>query len=105
MFNAVAPVLFVQVNNCLGIAVRAVTVSASFQPLTEVLVVVELSVVDDPDIVRFVADGLMAGLDVDNAQAPHCQTDIAFHKETVIIGTAMNDLPVHVSERFPLYPA
>jgi hypothetical protein len=47
----------------------------------------------------------MAGLDIDDAQAPHSQTDVAFHEETIVIGAAMNNLPVHIGERFPLRPA
>jgi hypothetical protein len=85
--------------------VRAIAVAARFQAFAQFLVVVEFTVVNDLDIVGFVADGLMAGLDVDDAQAPHRQADVTFHEETVIIGAAMNNLPVHLGERFPLHPA
>jgi hypothetical protein len=90
------------VDDGLGIAVRSVLMPASFQTFAEFLVVIKLAVVNDPDIVRFVADRLMTGLDVDNAEPAHGQSDVALNEKTVIVRTAMNNLPVHLGESIPL---
>ena len=105
VLNAVTPMLFIEVNDGLGVAVSPVTMPASFQAFAQFLVVVEFAVVDDPDVVLFVADGLVTGLDIDDAQPAHGQSDVSFHEEAIVIGAAMNDLLIHTGERFPLSPA
>jgi hypothetical protein len=80
-------------------------VSASLQALAQFLVVIEFAVVDDPDVILFVADGLMAGLDIDDAQAAHSQADVSFYEKTIVVRPAMDNLLVHVGKRLPLCPA
>ena len=60
--------------------------------------VVNLSVIDDPDAFVFIGDRLMPGADVDNAQPPHGESDILFHQETAVVRSAMHDLLIHRGE-------
>ena len=103
--HALAPILFIKVNDGLGVAMSPIAMSASFQAFAQLLMVIEFAVVDDPDVVLFVADGLVAGLDVNDAQPAHGEADASFDEETIIVRSAMNDLLVHTGERFPLCPA
>jgi hypothetical protein len=78
--------------------------SPGLQILAKFLVVVEFAVVDDPEVLVFIADGLMAGLNVDDAQPPHGETDIPFNQETLIIRAAMDDSLIHFCQHVPLDP-
>jgi hypothetical protein len=40
----------------------------------------------------------MAGLDVNDAQAAHCQADISVNKEAFVVRATVDNLPVHVGQ-------
>jgi hypothetical protein len=86
-----------------GIALRAVTVPASLQVLAQVPVVIDFPVEYDPDVAIFVTERLVTALDIDNAEAAHGQSGVAVDKEAVVVGTAMNDLPVHRRQQLTIH--
>ena len=78
--------------------------ASGFEISTQLLMVVDFAVKDDPDVFVFVGQGLMPGLEVDDAKPAHGKADASFHEETAIIRTAMNDLIIHGSQAFALNP-
>ena len=83
----------------LGIALRAITVAAGFEIRAQLLVVVDFAVVNNPEVLVLVRDWLVPCLDVDNAQSAHGQSNVALHKEPVIIRTTVHDLRIHIRQR------
>src|SRR5215475_4472070 len=95
MLNAVRAIFFVQVNYCFGVTVSRVAMPASLQILSQLQVVVNLAVEDDRERMIFVTDGLVAGREVDDAEAAHPQSDRAIQKKSVIVGASILDYPAH----------
>jgi hypothetical protein len=102
-FTQSRPYWLVERNNRPGVAVRAIVMPASFPICAKLLVVVELAVVNEPDVLIFVCDGLVSGPNVDDAQAAQGQPDVSLQVETIVIRAAMNDAPVHLCERRTIY--
>ncbi|SRR5260370_19767935 len=82
-------------NNGFSVAFGAVAVATGLQVFAQFLVVVNLAVENDPERLIFIGDRLVTGLNVDNAEAAHGQSDVLLDKETVVIGPAVDDLLVH----------
>jgi hypothetical protein len=78
-------------------------VALCFEIGAQVGVVVDLTVVNDPNVLVFVGKGLVAGLDVDDAQSPHRQANILFDKIALVVGTAMQDSAIHRRQRIAAY--
>src|SRR5947209_2629316 len=70
VFHAIRAVLFVRVNDCLGVAPSRVTMSCFLEFRTKRGMVENLAVVGDPDRARFVRHRLVAAGNVDNAESP-----------------------------------
>jgi hypothetical protein len=104
MFNALASILFVQMNDRFRIAFSAITVATRFEIFSQILVVINFTVEDNPNVSAFIAQGLMTGLNVDDAEAAHRQPDVLFDKEAIIVRPAMDDLPVHSGEQVTIHP-
>src|ERR1700676_912778 len=85
-------------DDSLRVASGAITVTACLKVVAQVPVVIDFAVEDDPNAFVLIADGLVSGLDVDNAKAAHCQCDILLDKKAVIVGPAVDDLLVHRSQ-------
>src|SRR5581483_3859503 len=64
--------------------------------------VVDFAVEDDPHAAIFIADGLMTGLHVDDAEAAHGKADMVVDIEAIVIGTAVRNLAVHGGERLAI---
>src|SRR3981081_1652759 len=64
--------------------------------------VVDFAVVNNPDVLILVGKWLMAGLDVNNAQPPHCQTDIFLDKKPFVVGAAVHNALIHAGEQVAL---
>jgi hypothetical protein len=75
--------------------VGAVDVAFGLEIGAQFGVVVDFSVVDDPNILFLVGERLLAGFYVDDAQTPHRQANILLYKITFIIGAAMHDAAIH----------
>jgi len=97
MIYAIPAVFFVQMDDGLGVTLSAIAVAPGFEIVPQVLVVIDFTVKDDPNSFVFVAEGLVAGLDVNNAEATHGQPNIFFDKKAVIVGPAVDDVLVHQS--------
>src|ERR1039458_1906426 len=61
-------------------------------------VVVDLTVENDPDRTVFIANGLMAGGEVDNAEAAHAEADPPLREEPVVVRTAVGNEVAHASQ-------
>src|SRR5438876_5601418 len=86
-----------------GIALSAVAMTASFQPGTQLTMVVDFPVVNNPQILVFIRDRLLPGLHVNDAEPPHSQTDIFLDEKTFIVWSAMHDLVVHPDQCVALH--
>src|SRR5579859_7599946 len=104
MLHTITTVFFVKMNDGFGITVCTVAMSLCLQASAKVDVVVDLAVVDDPNVLTLVSQRLVAALDVDNAQAAHGQTDVLLHEEAFVVRAAVNDAAIHARQHVALYP-
>ncbi len=89
----------VGVNDRLGVARRVENVARRFQPLPQLAIVVDLTVEDEPDRSVFVVNRLMAGRQVDDAQAAHAESGAGLHVHALIVRSAMaNDVAHRANE-------
>jgi hypothetical protein len=70
-------------------------VAEVLQLLTQLDIVVDLTIEDDPRTAILVVNGLLTALEVDNGESAHGQTDRAVDVETILIGSAMTDCFIH----------
>jgi hypothetical protein len=82
-------------DDSLGVAFRTVPMTARFKALPQVQMVIDFAVEYDPNVAVFVAQRLVTGLDIDDAEAAHRQSDILFNKEAFVVRAPVNDPPVH----------
>src|ERR1039458_7175951 len=90
-------------DNGLGVTPGAIAVTAGLKILSQILVVVDFTIEDDPNALIFIADRLVTGLDVDDAEATHSQSDVLLDKKAVIVGPAVDDLLVHRDEHVAIH--
>jgi hypothetical protein len=90
-------------DNGFGVAAGAVAVALRFEIGAQGGIVIDLPVVNDPNVAGFVGKRLVASFDVDDAQSPHRQTDILFDKIALVVGTAMQDSAIHRRQRIAAY--
>src|SRR5215469_66032 len=102
MLHTIVAVLFIKVNDGLGVAVGAVLMPLRLQAETQFRVVIDFAVKDNPDIPIFVGHRLLARFDIDDAQPPHRKSDVLFHEKPLIIGAAMHDVAIHASQNVGL---
>src|SRR6185312_2902903 len=95
MLDAGGAVLFVQMQDGFGVAVRLVNVAACFKLLAEISVVVDFAVVGNVQSVVFVSHRLMTALDVYDAEATVTETDWAIDEHAFIVRTTMRDDVTH----------
>ena len=62
-------------------------------------VVENLPVVDYPEVAGFVADGLLAATQVDDAEPGAPQADVIIEIEAKFVRSAMADLPQHAAQQ------
>src|SRR5581483_5766471 len=91
----IEPVVLVEVDDALGVRLRREPVAALLQTFAQLVAVVDLAVEDDPDVARFVRDGLVAGLEIDDAEAPRGEADGRCGVEPFGIGAAMLEARRH----------
>ena len=95
VFHTTPSVLLVQMDDCLRIAMGPEIVPPRLQAAAQLSIVVDFAVEHDADGVVFVADRLLAGVQVDNAETAHGQPDVSGNEETVVIGPAVTNALVH----------
>ena len=95
----VGPLVFVEMDEHFGVALRAKTMAGSFQPGSQLTEVVDFAVEDNPHGVVFVAQGLPATGPVDDGQTPMPQGDACWKNgfrsgamPTLVVGMA----PIHI---------
>ncbi len=98
VLDAVFPIFFVQVNDGFRVAVSAITMATRDQLLTQDRVVVNLAIENDPDRSIFIADGLVPGCDIDDAEPSHAQADTSSSKSAFIVRTAMSHHIAHPTQ-------
>src|SRR6266508_2649874 len=89
--------VFVEMDDGFGVAVRAEDVTVALEVAAQFAVVVDLAVEDDPDGAILVRDGLVAAIQVDDAEAPHADGDAVPDVHALIVGTAMHHCAAHVA--------
>src|SRR5215475_5118821 len=94
--NAVAAVLFIEMNNCFGIAIGAVTVAERLELRPQLGMVVNFAVEYNPDCPGFIADGLVTAGFIDDTEAAHSDSGLSIDVNTLIVGAAMRH---HVAHR------
>src|SRR5262252_3098100 len=75
--DAGGAVFFIEMENCLGIAVGAINVAPRFEVSTIICMIVDLAVVGDVETIVFIGHRLMAGSHVDDREAPMPERDAA----------------------------
>ncbi len=93
--EALHALLFVQVNQRLGIAGGAELMPARHEIGAQFLVAVNLAVEDDPHRTVLIGDRLMAGGEIDDAEAAHADPAPAIHVNAFVVRTAMANLVAH----------
>ena len=90
--------LLVRVRDHLGVAVRAEAVAGAHKLVGELRVVVDLAVLHDDDASVLVRNRLVAGVEVDDREAPRGEPDRAVDERPVRVGAAMNERCAHRRE-------
>jgi hypothetical protein len=88
------------VNDDLGVATSAKPVPTANQPLAQGYMIVNFAIEHDPDRVVFVADWLMPGCKIYDAEAAHAQSNIALRERALVIGTTMDNGARHPAQDF-----
>src|SRR5262249_5113168 len=91
--------VFPGVRDDLGIAMGAKLVTPRFQARPLFGVIEEFAIEDDVNAAIFVADGLSAVIETDNAEAPRCQTEARPFQKAVLVRSAMHDAGRHRLQR------
>jgi len=86
------------------IAVSAVLVTTRLQTFAQSGMVVDFAVENNPDGTVFVAQGLVPGGQVHNAEAPHANPHRTISVNSLVVRTAMDHGGTHLPERFTLNP-
>jgi hypothetical protein len=82
---------------CVGLC--AEPVSEKYQPLSKLAVIIKLSVENHRYVARFIPNRLVAGLQVNDTEAPHAQRQAwrarFINEKTVVVGTAVPHCSSH----------
>src|SRR5256885_9901852 len=81
--------LLVEVNDNLTIGARSKLVTTCQELLTQRLKVINLAIEDHPHRAVLIAERLMPAVQIDNAQAPHTQSDLRLNEETFVVRPAV----------------
>ncbi len=101
---AICTVFFVEMDDGLGIAVRAIAVAARDELLAQREMVVDFAIKHDPQRAVFVRNRLMTARNIDNAEPPHSDAHRAVGIKAVVVGSAMADHAAHFAQRRGVRP-
>ena len=87
--------LLVEVGDHLGVALRGEAVARALQALAQLAVVVDLAVEDDRDRAVLVEDRLVAGREVDHAQALDPEPDAGIDVQSARVRAAVLERGAH----------
>jgi hypothetical protein len=82
----------------LGVGSGCIPMAERLQPLAKNRMVIDFSVEDNPERTVFVADGLMPGRQINDAQPAHAEPGAAFHVNALVVGPAMNHGGTHLPQ-------
>jgi hypothetical protein len=102
MPGAICSVFIVSVHDRFRVAVRVETVPEPFEFFTQLAVVVNLAVVNDPGRCVGIVNWLLPAFKVDNCEAAHGQTHAVVEVIPVLVRTTMTDCVVHPLQQFPV---
>jgi hypothetical protein len=91
----VGPALLVDVGNHRGVAGPRHVVAAGGQVAPKVVEVVELAVEHGDDVLRLVRHGLLAGLEIDDAEPPMPEHAPPQDRDAARVGPAVDERPRH----------
>src|SRR5208282_849060 len=94
-FHATCAKLFIEMDDHLCVRLRLEGVALRSQELPQFLVVINLSIKDNPNCTVFVGEGLVAGVEVDDREPTKAQADRPRHVVSLVVGTAMIDCVCH----------
>ncbi len=95
IFHKICAFLFVEMDNRFGIGFRAEVVAGFFEPLAQLLEIINFAVQNYPDRAVFIRHRLVAAGNVDDAEAPHAERHAAAVIKAIVIGAAMRDDAAH----------
>ncbi len=93
--DTILPHLFVEVNDRLGVALRAEAVPAADQVTTQLVVVVDLAVEDDLNRAVFVSDRLLPPGYIDDGEPAHTEGYVWGDEIAAVVRTSMDDRVAH----------
>ena len=80
----------------LGISMGIEAVATAFQLPPKLREVVGFAVINYPDALVFVVNGLVSAAEVNDAQPPHAQPNRTLDEEPLIVGAAVHDGVAHL---------
>src|SRR5207248_938932 len=89
VLHAFLSILLVQVDDSLGVAVRAIRMATSHEFFPQLSMVVDFAIENNPQRFNFVADGLMTGGEINNTEPAHADADAAVNMDAIVVWTAM----------------
>jgi hypothetical protein len=98
ILKTVDSVFFVKVEDGLGVGVGAELASFTNQATPQFLVVVDLTVEDDPDRAIRIAHRLLAAVQIDDAQTPMTQRDVTTQENPFVVRPAVSQAPSHLAD-------
>ena len=98
--DAVVAEIFVEVHQHLGVARRGERMPASLETISQLAIVVDLSVQHDQHAAVFVGDRLPSAGQIDDAQAAHPDRGVSVDIHALVVGTPMADALEHPPQNF-----
>jgi len=95
MLDEAVTILFVQVNDDLGVRVGPKAMPLALQHLPQLQIVVDLAIEDNSHTAIFIEDGLPAALQIDDAQPRVCQRKRRALQKPFTIGASMPQCRSH----------
>jgi len=105
MGKRVLPILFIEMDEDLGVGKGGKLMSSLDKVLPEFTVVVDLTVEDDTDRFVFVEDRLITPCDIDDREPPHPQGDMPVVINPFIVRAAVKNGPAHHRQKGRIRPA
>src|SRR5438445_8947575 len=100
LLHEIGTEILIEVNDHFGVRARGEFVAAVDQLLPKRLEVVNLAVEDDPHGSVFIRNGLMTGMQIDDAQASHAHSDMRRDKETLVVRPTVHEGRAHTLDVF-----
>src|SRR4051812_6927297 len=101
--DKVEALLFVEMDEHLGVAGRLERVARAAEALAELAEVVDLAIEDDDDAAVLVVDRLIAGVEVDDAQALDAKSDLVFQMDAARVRPTVLESRAHLHDHRALH--